>query len=503
MNAEQRAHAEALRDRLAADRQAAGLIERILASPYIPHAPTPKQTEYLIDLSTEGLYGGAAGGGKSDAMLMDALQFVDVPGYSAILFRRTHTDLALPGALMDRAHQWLANTPARWNSQQKIWRFPSGATLQFAYLKDEAAKYRYQGAEFQFVGFDELTHFQETQYTYLFSRLRRTTKTAHIPLKMRAASNPGGVGHQWVKDRFLPVDDAEAMKSVLLQGRFDKTVELPDGSHETRFFIPAGLRDNPYLDADQYARELEKLDPLTRAQLLRGDWTARSPGAIFRREWFIIEDADAGHTGSRSVRYWDLAATEAVAGRNDPDWTVGVKMRRDDFGRFWVEDVKRIRATPHVVEQLVLDTAKEDGKSCRVRMMQDPGQAGKHQIAVYAKLLVGYQFEGVLESGSKFVRAQPFASQVGAGNVSVLRRGWTRAWLEELEAFTDDDDEYAHDDQVDASSGAFGVLAEEARRARLRTAPPLRRDLGDVPAELLHPSERKKRQRRRLPRIYE
>ena len=104
---------------------------------------------------------------------MAALQYVEVPEYAAILFRQSYADLSLPGALMDRAHGWLFQTDARWGDLKKTWIFPSGATLSFGYLENENDKYRYQSAEFQFVGFDELTQFTESQYTYLHSRLRR------------------------------------------------------------------------------------------------------------------------------------------------------------------------------------------------------------------------------------------------------------------------------------------------------------------------------------------
>ncbi|GAF75153.1 unnamed protein product, partial [marine sediment metagenome] len=111
---------------------------------WIPHQPTVKQQAFLKLWQTEAFYGGAAGGGKSDALLMAALQYVDVPDYAAILFRRTYADLALPGALMDRAGEWLGGTEAHWSGQDKRWTFPSGATLTFGYLDTDADRYRYQ-----------------------------------------------------------------------------------------------------------------------------------------------------------------------------------------------------------------------------------------------------------------------------------------------------------------------------------------------------------------------
>ena len=148
------------------------------------------------------MYGGSSGGGKSSALLMAALQWVEVPGYAAILFRKSYQDLSLPGALMDRATEWLSGTPAKWHGQDKRWTFPSGATLSFGYLDNANDQYRYQSAEFQFIGFDELTQFDEQPYRYLFSRLRRL-EGSRIPVRIRAATNPGGRGHLWVRKRFL------------------------------------------------------------------------------------------------------------------------------------------------------------------------------------------------------------------------------------------------------------------------------------------------------------
>ena len=162
----------------------------------VPHWPEPPQEAFLWLDNLEAFYGGAAGGGKSDALLMAALQYVHVPGYAALLLRKSYADLALPGAIMDRSRDWL-QPHAKWNDNDKKWTFPSGATLTFGYLQTSNDRYRYQGAEFQFVGFDELTQFDEIDYTYLLSRLRRpsTGPLSTVPLRMRAAANQIGRAH--------------------------------------------------------------------------------------------------------------------------------------------------------------------------------------------------------------------------------------------------------------------------------------------------------------------
>ena len=138
------------------------------------------------------LYGGAAFGGKSIALLACALQYVMVPGYAALILRRSFSDLTLPGALIDRSHEWLGNTLAKWNERDHCWNFPSGAMLQFGYIETKKDLNRYQSAEFATICFDELSQFPKDQYNFMFSRLRRL-KSSPIPVRMRGATNPGGI----------------------------------------------------------------------------------------------------------------------------------------------------------------------------------------------------------------------------------------------------------------------------------------------------------------------
>ncbi len=398
---------------------------------YIPHKPTKKQYDFLKQIYTlEGFYGGAAGGGKSDALLMAALQFAEIPGYSALLLRRTYSDLSLPEALMDRAHEWLSDKNAKWRGDTKTWSFPSGATLTFGYLDHERSKYRYQGSAFQFIGFDEVTQFPETAYQYLFSRLRRLEDSS-VPIRMRAASNPGDIGHDWVKRRFIIPTPAEL-------------------SEAKRFFVPAFLEDNPHIDQITYDEALNKLDPITREQLRRGDWDISISGGLFERTWFEITDTVPP---GRSVRFWDLAATEAKKG-SDPDWTVGVLMVQAG-GTYYIKDVIRVRKKPGDVEALIRQTAQIDGIETQIYMEQEPGSSGKGVIATYAKMLAGYAFYGIPSSGSKVVRAQPLSAAASRGDIKVVNAVWLNTFLSELELFPNG----AHDDIVDSASGAFSQLA--------------------------------------------
>jgi predicted phage terminase large subunit-like protein len=399
----------------------------VLSNPYIPHTPTPKQGMFLTLPVEEAMFGGSAGGGKSDSLLMAGLQYVDQPGYAGIIFRRSYPDLSLPGAIMDRARTWLAGTPAHWNDHTKTFSFPSGATLTFGYLSHENDKYRYQGAEFQFIGFDELTQFSETLYRYLFSRMRRLEGST-VPIRMRSATNPGGQGHEWVMQRFI----------------IEHSVD--------RIFIPSTLDDNPYLDRDEYLKSLSHLDPYTRQQLLAGDWFARPSGSKFKGEWFTI--VDEAPADAQYARYWDLAATEPSATNTDPDWTAGALIGTKD-GRYWLQDMRRVRTTPQGVEAFIAQTAALDGKAIPIYMEQEPGSSGVNTIDHYARgVLKGFTFRGHKTTGNKALRANPVSSAAEAGNFMLVRGPWINTFLDEAVSFPGG----SHDDQIDSVSGCVEML---------------------------------------------
>ena len=355
---------------------------------------------------------------------MAALAFVDVPGYRALLFRRSFADLNLPGALMDRAREWLGGSAARWNAHDHIWTFPSGASLTFGYLESENDKYRYQSAELQYIGFDELTQFAESQYLYLFSRLRRLSGSA-MPLRMRAASNPGGLGHEWVRARFVDATD-----------------------DPKRRFIPARLTDNPHLDKETYTQSLANLDPVTRAQLLEGDWQVHPQGVLFARDWFAI--VESAPEQARRIRYWDKAATEGGGAR-----TAGVLIAKTSKGLYYIEDVVCGQWSALRREEIMRAIAERDGREVAIWLEQEPGSGGKESAEASVRNLAGFSVHADRVTGDKCVRAAPLAAQCEAGSVRLVRGAWNQRYLEELCAFPLG----SFADQVDASSGAFNKLS--------------------------------------------
>jgi len=403
--------------------------------PFCPEEPSLTQKVFLRTNSLEGLFGGAAGGGKSSALLMSALQYVDVPGYSAILFRRTYADLALPGALMDRFKAWMENfDDIHWNANSYVATFPSGARVSFGYLNNTNDYLRYKGSEFQFIGMDEVTEIRESDYRYMFSRLRRPASgpLAQVPLRMRAASNPAP---NWVRQRFIV-----------------------EGMEQGRIFVPSKLTDNPGIDADSYRQALQALDPIERRRLEEGDWWSTTLGTLFERENIIIIDSSEVPTvtsAARAVRFWDLAATEPSHSYPNPDWTVGTLMLFDG-GVSYILDVRKVRAKGEKVEQFLAQTAYEDGRGVSIRMEQEPGSAGKALVDQYARYVVpGYDFQGIRSTGDKVTRARHFAAAVANGNVRVVRGPWLTDWMDELSSFPEACD---HDDQVDSAVGAFTYL---------------------------------------------
>jgi predicted phage terminase large subunit-like protein len=252
---------------------------------YSPHVPWPKQQAFLDLDCKEAFYGGAAGGGKSDALLMAALQYAHVPGYSALILRKDTRRLELSGGLIPRSHEWLAGSGAKWNGNRRMWTFPTTgrpATLSFGYLLDSLDKYRYGSSEYQYIGFDELTEFTEEDYLFLFSRLRKTVDL-NVPLRVRSASNPGNIGHLWVKRRFIG-DGAMAA---------ERTSDAVVYWREGRAYIPARIGDNPALNEAEYRDSLAHLPPVVRERLMNGDWSVREEGLI-RPEWLRYYTLEGG-----------------------------------------------------------------------------------------------------------------------------------------------------------------------------------------------------------------
>ena len=234
------------------------------------------QTDFLAAGETDVLYGGAAGGGKSYAMLVDPLRFAHRAAHRALILRRSMPELR---ELIDKSRELYpkAFPGCKYREVEKLWNFPSGAKVEFGFLERDADVYRYQGQAYSWIGFDEITHLPtEFSWNYLASRLR-TTDSEIVPY-MRCTANPGGSGAQWVKKRYIsPAPPNESFMG-------------DDGI--TRKFIPARLNDNPYLAQDgRYEQMLKSLPPTQRKQLLEGNWEIAEGAAFteFDRHLHVVE----------------------------------------------------------------------------------------------------------------------------------------------------------------------------------------------------------------------
>jgi predicted phage terminase large subunit-like protein len=420
-----------------------------------PLRPSPRQEAFLLILAFELFFGGAAGGGKSLALLMGALQYSDVPGYAALLLRPTLSELHLAGGLIELSHDWLSGSRASWSADTRTWRFPGpgrkvgagGASVTFGYLASSDDLGRYAGTSYSYLGFDELTRFQEAHYRRMFRVLRQSsggvagaaapdgTRLGDVPVRVRGASNPGGPGHAWVKARFV-----------------DQLSRHPDAA-----FLPSRLADNPYLDQAEYEARLAELPLAERERLLNGDWEIPDDGELFQRAWFELIERHQLPERTQAVRFWDLAGTEPSSANRDPDYTVGLRLDlHAQSGSFYLSDIIRERKAPGAIERLVAETAAGDGRNVTIGIEQEPGAAGKALVERYKRqLLRGYGVFGERMTGGKDVRAQPVAAAAENGLIKLVRGRHSEEFLDELTAFPHG----AHDDCIDALSGAHHLLA--------------------------------------------
>ena len=256
------------------------------------------QTEFLAASEREVLYGGAAGGGKSYALLADPMRYFSNPNFNGLILRRTNDELR---ELIWKSQELYpkAFKGAKWAEKKSQWTFPSGAKLWLTYLERDQDVLRYQGQAFSYVAFDELTQYPTPfAWNYMRSRLRTTDPT--LPIYMRATTNPGGSGHGWVKRMFI--DPAPANKKFVAKDlESGEDMVFPEGHERAgeplfyRRFIPASLKDNPYLmDGGQYEANLLSLPEMQRRQLLEGDWAVADGAAFseFRTSIHVIEPYD-------------------------------------------------------------------------------------------------------------------------------------------------------------------------------------------------------------------
>ena len=443
---------------------------------YLTPQPGP-QTAFMCSSADIVIYGGAAGGGKTFALLLEGLRHKDIAGFSGVVFRKNYTQITASGGLWDAANKIYGQVQgAKPKKTPKLhWFFsPSGARIHFAHLERDEDLQGWQGSEICYLAFDELTHFSRHQFLYMLSRNR---STCGIRPYVRATCNPDS--DSWVadfiswwinQDTGYPIYERSGvvrymcvLNDTIYWGSNPYELAKEHGVNveecKSVTFIASKLTDNKVLMAKDpsYMANLKALAEIDKERLLYGNWKIRpAAGMYFKTENFTFADAVPKNIVAYA-RSWDLAATEPTPLNPDPDATAGVLMGLLDDGRVIVLDVKRKQIKANDARNLLRNMAAIDQgkyKFVQITIPQDPGQAGKAQAQSLVSMLAGYSVEIISPTGSKEVRATPFASQVQAGNVLILKGEWNDMYLSELESFP----ESKHDDMVDASSDAFNKL---------------------------------------------
>lgn len=443
----------------------------------IVFSPVSKEQEaFLNSTSFFTLYGGAAGAGKSAAILGSILPLCHHKGTRALIIRKTTKQLSGSGSLFDAAIQLFSKIDPKIKIKTRDLTiiFSSGAQVQFTYLDKPADRLNLQGKEYSLIAFDECQQLTEDNVLYALSRLRSTI--VDYPLRAIASCNPD-------YDSFLRsyVEfclDERGIPKVKEDGKYPEryfyrtptgviwynTLQAAQEAHGTGInsgiksfkFIPATALTNKVLikSNPEYISTLKALPRVEMERLLLGSWYAReSASGYFKREWVNMVDFPDYDTNKR-VRAWDLASTKPSEATPDVDATAGVLMSKSKRGHLTVEDMKIMRDRIHEVERLIFDTAEDDGRDVTILLPLDPGATGGAYCRDLARRLgeKGFHVKLIRPERSKRQRFLPFASMAEARAVNVVRGEWNDGFFSELE--TMDFTNKTHDDQADACSDA-------------------------------------------------
>ena len=357
------------------------------------------QTEFMKCEADICIFGGAAGGGKSYALLLDALRHVDNPDCGAVFFRRTNPQITAEGSLWDTAQElYMQLGASQRQSPSRDLTFPhptnpdkKGYKVTFSSMQHEKNKYDFQGSQIPVLMFDEVTQFSKTQFMYLVGRNR---STCGIKPYVRATCNPDKTSwirafiDFWIDDNGFAIPERSGVLRYLcvaddkenwFDSREEAIKQFPDIPPLSITFIPSKLSDNKILMEQDplYLAKLMSLSKLDRQRLLDANWNVVASSGMYFKQYYF-EEIDYAPPMIKVVRCWDRAATEWNPGdKGDPDYTASVKIGQTSNGEFIVLDVIRERLSAGKVEILILNTAKQDGIGVTIKGFQDPGSAGK------------------------------------------------------------------------------------------------------------------------------
>jgi predicted phage terminase large subunit-like protein len=466
--------------------------------PIVEIKPQPGPQEQFLSTSADiAIYGGAAGGGKTWAELVEPLRFLlpserwehGVKGFFGVIFRRTAPMIRNEGGLWDESQTLYPHFGAKPRETILEWVFPNGCTMRFASMQHEKDRLNWQGSQIPYIAFDELTHFTEEQFFYMLSRNR---SMCGVKPYIRATTNPDA--DSWVAEFIswwidqeedsptygLPIPARAGVLRYFI--RLDGVITWGDTKKElysrlpkmpadvdisklvkSVTFIPATIYDNKKLldQNPEYLANLLSQSYVERERLLGGNWKVKpTAGKIFNSSWWNNKTLDAAPAeGIRWARYWDKAGTDEMEATGRTPYTVGVLIGKDRHNIYYIRDVKRERLSAMKRERLIKATAYEDeailSRSVKIFVEQEPGSGGKESAEASTRNLSGFIIKTDRVTGDKISRALPMSAQVEAGNVYLIKGDWNKSYIQELHAFPDNEIK----DQVDASSGGFNKLS--------------------------------------------
>lgn len=440
------------------------------SSSFRPLQAQPGPQTWALQCSADILiYGGAAGGGKTFALLMEAARHVANPNYGFVIFRRTTPQITNEGGLWDTSFQIFSRLQGEPKSFGHSWEFPSGSGGRFAHLEYEDTIYDWDGSQIPFIGFDQLEHFTEKQFFYLLTRNRTT---CGIRPYCRATANPPKErGHWlsnllswWIDEKGFPIQERTGVLRYFtrIDGRIQwvgKDFRDSEGNKpKSLTFIPAKLTDNKILmqNSPEYSSTLAAQDKVTRQRLKEGCWNVFEDEGMFERQWIKVIEPNEVPKNLTLVRYWDRASTEPTQRNPDPDWTAGALGGISDEGILYILDMRHFREDSPGNEREIRNTAETDGRNVIVYLEREPGSSGKDVISHYQRsVLKSFTVIDDAPTGDKIVRAKPWCALSENGFVKIVRGQWNHAFLDEVASFPN-----GKRDQVDAVSGLYKVLAE-------------------------------------------
>lgn len=440
------------------------------------------QTLFMTTPADVAIYGGAAGGGKSFALLLEPLRHIENKRFGAVIFRKTFPQIMMEGGLWDEARELYTPNPinAKERSYRMDYRFPTGAKVSFAHMETEKDRNKYDGAQIPLLCFDQLEHFSASQFWYMLARNRTT---CGITPYIRATCNPWPDSWlskllSWWIDQETGYAITERSGIVRWFVRQNDEVIWADSELElTRkytelipksfTFIAASVYDNKILLSEnpEYLGNLMALDYIEEERLLRGNWKIKpQAGNLYNKDWFEI--VPVAPAGGILCAFWDFAATEKKqkGKSNDPDYTARVLIRFVN-GTYYVEQMTAFQDNPTNTDMKFYAVSSQDyqyaartGARFLLRWEQEPASAGKRESARLMKELStrlrAVDCMGVVSVGDKILRGKSFGAQAKGGNIKVVAGSWNDEWLNHMHNMPD----LPHDDIHDATTGAFNQL---------------------------------------------